>query len=257
MSNKDSSKALERTTIYKERMFTTSHHYFWEVKRANNGSKYIVIDQRRKVGEAYESAKMRVFEDELLEFQRILQKMIRIALGNESVLPESINANTAPIAVEAELLPPFFDKLLEKGDWQDFERYTLYLLRLLGIQAVYSFVDERQAGKADGFFKFGNLAVLYDCTLDRQNIEESKKEQIINYCNRLQQGSIELVGGTTEEFQNHHKQVWLVTRGTSRRIKIVNGIVVKEVAVRDLIEIYRERLKDSGDESLETRLRNV
>jgi hypothetical protein len=62
--------------LHKERMFTTAHHYFWEVREASNGSKYLVIDQRRKVGDTYK-AQMRIFEDELLEFQRILHKVIR------------------------------------------------------------------------------------------------------------------------------------------------------------------------------------
>jgi phosphopantetheine adenylyltransferase len=99
---------------------------------------------------------------------------------------------------------------------------------------------------------------LYDCTLGDRDLEENKREQIINYCNRLQQGSIDLVGGTTEEFHNHHKQVWLVTRGNSRRMKLVNSIAVKEIAVQDLINLYQERLQAVvDDEQLESKLRNL
>ncbi len=260
MTKKEPSSSVERRLLHKERMFTTTHHYFWEVKEASNGSKYLVIDQRRKVGDTYESAKMRIFEDELLEFQRVLQKMIRIALSDEEptgMVASSSQVNTQ-ISIESELHPPFFQKLLSTGDWKEFERYTYYLLKLLGIQAIYAFVDESQAGKADGFFKFGNLAVMYDCTLGVRDIEENKREQIINYCNRLRQGSIELAGGTTEEFHNHHKQVWLITRGISRRIKLINGIAVKEVAIGDIIDLYQERLKGKvGDEHLETKLRDI
>ena len=40
----------ERKTFLKERYFTGSHNYFFELKEAKNGSKYIVVDQRKKVG---------------------------------------------------------------------------------------------------------------------------------------------------------------------------------------------------------------
>lgn len=259
MTEKDDSASIERKILHTERVSTGTHHYFFEVKEASNGSRYLVLSQRRKVGDAFEGVKMRIFQDELLEFQRILQKVIRLALSDEDIVgPVSGTQASDQTRLESELHPPFFDKLLSTGDWKEFERYTYYLLKLLGIQAVYTFVDERQAGKADGFFKFGNLAVMYDCTLGAQDIEENKKEQIINYCNRLRQGSIELSGGTTEEFHNHHKQVWLITRRVSRRIKLINGIVIKEVAVRDIIDLYQERLKGiMSDEHLETKFRNI
>ena len=132
------------------------------------------------------------------------------------------------------------------------------MLKLLGIQTVYSFLGQRQAGKADGFFKLGNLAVIYDCTLDRQNIESSKDEQINNYCNRLKQGSIAISGRTTEEFYTHHKQVWIITQGNTRLIKLVNAIEVKEVAVQDIMSLYQERLTTPmSDQALEMRLRDL
>lgn len=131
-------------------------------------------------------------------------------------------------------------------------------MKLLGIQSAYHFLGERQAGKPDGFFKFGNLAVIYDCTLDRDRIEEVKRDQIINYCNRLKQGSIEVSGKTTEEFYNHIKQVWIVTQGTSRKIKVVNNIEVKEISVRDIMAVYQERLTTNmSDQALELRLANI
>jgi hypothetical protein len=259
MTEKKASNPLERKMLHKERATTGTHTFFIEVRVAKSGSKYLVIDQRQKVGDTYESVKMRIFEDEMLEFQRILQKVIRLALGDEALgSMDADKADHAQVNLESELYPPFFDKLLVTGDWKEFERYTDYLLKLLGIQAIYTFVDERQAGKADGFFKFGNLAVMYDCTLDVGNIEENKKDQIINYCNRLRQGNLELQGGTTLEFHNHHKQVWLITRGASRRIKLINDIVIKEVAVRDIANLYQERLKGTvSDEHLEASLRNI
>ena len=258
MTEKETALSKERKTLRKERVATGTHNYFIEVKEASNGSRYLVIDQRRKVGDTYESAKMRIFEDELLEFQRILQKMIVAALSEEATEAATVGETRSQKGNEAELYPPFFDKLLSTHDWKEFEQYTCYLLKLLGIQAAYAFLGERQAGRADGFFRFGNLAVLYDCTLDNRDIEGNKKEQIINYCNRLKQGSIELSGETTAEFHHHHKQVWVITRGVSRRIKLINDIVVKEVSVQDIVKLYQERLRNTvSDEELETRLRNL
>ena len=70
----------ERKLLLKERYFTSSHHYFFEVKEAKNGSKYIIISQRKKVGDEFVGVKIRIFEDELLEFERVLHKLIQFAL---------------------------------------------------------------------------------------------------------------------------------------------------------------------------------
>jgi len=249
----------KRQTLLQERYFSGTHNYFFEVKVANNGSKYIIVTQRKKVGDKYVGVKMRIFEDELLEFQRVLNKLIHFALNDEQMIQPTISSgNLEPTALSSDLLPPFFNKLQSTKNWQEFEEYSCHLLKLLGIQTIYSFLGERQAGKADGFFKFGNLAVIYDCTLDGRNIEENKKEQIINYANRLNQGSIEITGSTTEEFYHHHRQIWIISQGKTRRIKLINSIEVKEIAIQDIMNIYRERLTTAmNDQSLEIRLRNL
>ncbi len=132
------------------------------------------------------------------------------------------------------------------------------MLKSVGIQKAYKFLGERQAGKADGFFKFGNLAVLYDCTTSTKNIEKNKKDQIINYCNRLKQGSIELSDNAVEEFHNYNKQVWIITRGISRMIKLVNDIAVKEICIEDLMALYQDRLmRPVKEEQIEFKLRNL
>jgi hypothetical protein len=268
MPKKEDSTSDVRQTLYKERVSTGTHHYFIEVKLAHNGSKYLVIDQRKKVGAKYESTKLRIFEDEMLEFQRVLGKTIHIALNyvepstlandKKAITPTQKTDANDQKTLESELYPAFFDKLLSTSNWEEFEQYTYYLLKLLGIQTAYKFLGERQAGKADGFFKFGNLAVMYDCTLDNDALEEKKKDQIINYCSRLKLGSLELSNNAIEEFHNYHKQVWIITRGSTRRIKLVNNIAVKEVALGDIMNIYQERLKfPSSDEQLEFKLRNL
>jgi hypothetical protein len=249
----------QREIIYKERYSTSTHHYFFEVKVAQNGTKYIVVDQRKKVGDDYVSAKMRIFEDELLEFQRVLQKLARFALNEEqSVEPNLQPSKSESKPSDSDLSPAFFEKLRSTAGWQEFEEYTHYLLKLLGIQTIYKFSGDEQAGKADGFFKFGNLAVIYDCTLDAQNLEERKREQINNYCNRLKQGSIEISKYNTEEFYNYDKQVWIITRGKTRSIKVINNIEVKEIAIQDIMDAYQERLKTTlSNQAFEMKLKNL
>lgn len=83
MSDPQKSDEKERKVLFKDRVSTGTHNYFFDVKEATNGSKYLVIGQKRKNGTEFESVKMRIFEDELLEFQRILQKLIRLTLKDE------------------------------------------------------------------------------------------------------------------------------------------------------------------------------
>jgi hypothetical protein len=258
--NQHKATPIERKTLRKERFSSGTHTYFLELKETLHGSKYVVIDQRRKVGEEYESAKIRIFEDELLEFQRVLDKLIRTGL-TEDPYPIQVKQSTIVTTLtsqSSDLSPAFFNKLLTTNAWREFEQYTHYLLKLIGIQAAYTFLGERQAGKADGFFKIGNLAVLYDCTLDDVYLEDNKKEQVMNYCNRLRQGSLELKGRVTTEFYQHHKQVWIITRSPSRRLKLINEIEIKQINIQDLIAIYHERLyNNDSDEYLETKLKNL
>ena len=247
-----------RPTIFKERYFTTTHNYFFDVKIANNGSKYIVIDQkskkRNKDGK-WESVKLRIFEDELLEFQRVFGKMVDVTFN---YLPE----NTIPVYLNSiknnipnKFLPPVLNELLITKDWKIFEDNTYVLLKLMGLQSAYKFSSNNQAGQADGFFRFNNLAVMYDCTIQPNGIIERKKDQLINYCNRLQSGRIELPGNVVEEFQNANKQVWIITKGDSKFLKFVNGVAIKIIGIQTLLDIYEQRLKSPvGVNELEMRL---
>jgi hypothetical protein len=299
-----------RKTFCKERYSTTSHHYFFELKEAKNGSKYIVIDQRKKVGSEFVGAKIRIFADEMLGFQRVLDKLIQASFPHQSdaldqfnqppaITPLSPPASipvtascatpiiTSPVELNPalmqpgllekakarlqrlwgrtqskmaplELQPMFFEKLITTNNWQEFEEYTYYLLKLIGIQNVYHFLGERQAGRADGFLKTGNLAIVYDCTLRTGMLESDKQEQINNYCAQLQRGVIDLAENIKEEFYQHKKQVWIITRGTTRLIKIINAVEVKEIHIFDLIALYQERLLGNmSQQLLEMRLHNL
>ena len=290
----------KRKLLCKERYFSTSHHYFFELKEAKNGSKYIIISQRKKVGDEFIGTKIRLFADEMLEFHRVLHRLISLAVqeSDQTVSGAAMQASAQDVresspyeqdtfAVHApasptffrkatsrirqfwkrephthshassELRPAFFQHLPATSNWRHFEEYTYYLLKVLGIQTLYHFLGERQAGRADGFFKIGNLAVLYDCTLRTGQIEDEKQDQIMNYCHQLHQGYIDISQDIREEFTHYHKQVWIITRGTTRRIKLMNSIEVKEIAVSDLMRLYDERLlRRLSDDMLETTLRS-
>ncbi len=247
-----------RPTIFKERYFTTTHNYFFEVKIANNGSKYIVIDQKGKKRDRngnWESVKLRIFEDELLEFQRVFGKMVDVTFNylpeNNILIPQT---QLGAISTN-KFLPPVLNELVSTNNWKVFEDNTYILLKLLGLQSAYKFSNNNQAGQADGFFRFNNLAVMYDSTIQPNGILDRKKDQLINYCNRLQSGRIELPGNVVEEFQNANKQVWIITKGESKFLKFVNGIAVKIIGVQALLDIYEQRLKSPiGLNELEMRL---
>jgi hypothetical protein len=125
------------------------------------------------------------------------------------------------------------------------------ILRLLGIHTLYQYDRATQAGKADGFFIVGNLAVMYDCTL-RSDFMNFKQEQIDNYVNKLNNRSqltIETrradggVGSKTLQVSGKNKQVWIITRGQTRELQDIDGVKVKEIAVRELIGIANKRLR--------------
>ncbi|PQJ95961.1 hypothetical protein [Chromatium okenii] len=297
-----------RKTFCKDRYSTTSHHYFFELKEAKNGSKYIVISQRKKVGNEFVGTKMRIFSDEMQGFQRMLDKFVQLTMHDETgassipsqptAMPEFLQPQPIPIALttptvfnaiesplinsqqgvfekaksrlqhlwgrsqpkigHAEFQPGFFEKLLVTNNWREFEEYTYYLLKLIGIQNVYHFLGERQAGRADGFLKTGNLAILYDCTLRSGQVDADKHEQINNYCAQLQRGVMDISENVKEELYHHKKQVWIITKGTTRLIKTINTVEVKEINIVDIIAIYQERLLGNMNQHmLEMRLQNL
>jgi hypothetical protein len=144
---------------------------------------------------------------------------------------------------------------LNKSD--EFEDAVFCLLRLLGIHTVYQYPRDAQAGRADGFFILENLAVMYDCTL-RESFEEYKEEQIENYINKLRNKSQLTIdtrktdggqGRKELQIQGKYRQVWIITRGSTREIRDYDGIKVKEIAVRDLIDIAINRCKDLSYEA--------
>ena len=157
----------------------------------------------------------------------------------------------------SEFEPPFFSKIVSTNDWSEFEEYTYYLLKLLGIHEVFRFPRKEQRGRADGLLLFENLTVLFDTTLET-DFEKLKQYQIDNFCSQLKGGRIKFdkrefnIGGMT-------RQVWIITRiSKSREIKIQDGISVKEVSIFQLIDLYNRRILEGWDtQTLENTLKNI
>jgi len=164
---------------------------------------------------------------------------------------------------ESDLYPPFFYNLIKTKDHSEFEDLVFQLLKLIGINNICKIDRKRQAGMEDGFFVFKNLAVIYDCTLKTDLTD--KKEQINNYCRRLDD-EVELSCKSKEKpfnIKNKKKQVWIITRNKTQKIKDYPGdngesILVKEISINDLIEIYIKRMKENLiEEELERILENL
>jgi hypothetical protein len=162
---------------------------------------------------------------------------------------------------DSSLDPPFFSELLATNDWKEFEDCVFYLLKLIGINEIVRYDKTEQKGHPDGFFIVKNLAVIYDATTD-PNFEKSKDQQIKNYVNMLKNDSIDYQMDNrhyTKIISNRTKQVWIITRGTSRILHKVEDIKVKEVSISDLIQIYKWRLEENflDEEELEKELVSV
>lgn len=158
-------------------------------------------------------------------------------------------------AVKAEdpLRPSFFSEM-ESCDWPAFERHCFHLLRLIGIHDIHAIPHDDSRGKADGIFHFHTLTVIYDATLD-QDFRDSKATQIENYLNQLKKEKIK-IGQQNHSIKNTLRQVWIITRGESTRlIETEDGIKVKEIPFRKLVEVYDRRLKEElGTDELQTML---
>nr|WP_290228161.1 hypothetical protein [Trichocoleus desertorum] len=173
--------------------------------------------------------------------------------------PSQGETNSKPLKVYPPSYKTFLEKLgdslksVEKiNDSCDFEDAVFSLLRLLGIHSVYQYSRDAQAGKADGFFILENLAVMYDCTL-RSPFEEYKKDQIENYIHKLSNKSQLTIetrkadggrGSKTLQIQGKSRQVWIITKGSTRELLVYDSIKVKEVAIKDLITITIEHCRE-------------
>lgn len=143
---------------------------------------------------------------------------------------------------DAIITPPLIKAVGIESDYEKFENYVYYLLKAIGINDIIRFQKDNQAGKADGLFEFGSLAVLYDATL-RTNFVENKDVQIDNYCAQLE-GPITQHNMTFNVHLKQHRMVWIVTRNQGKLYSAEKGtIAVREVPVSKLVEIFYKRYR--------------
>jgi hypothetical protein len=153
---------------------------------------------------------------------------------NPSVAEQEITAR--------EFLQPPFIQDMETCNWEKFEKYCSFLLRLIGIHDLHVIPPTSNRGKADGFFKFQNLAVIYDATLYPEFVKK-KDQQIENYVNQLKKDRLEF-NGRHYTITDAVKQVWIITRGKEEnQLPIMDHIKIKEIPYQKLVDIYHKRLE--------------
>lgn len=75
--------AGNRKALFSERVFAGSRIYFFDVKEATDGTKYLVIDEsRHSEGDSYTHNRVMVFEDNIAIFMEGLMKAVN-GMANE------------------------------------------------------------------------------------------------------------------------------------------------------------------------------
>lgn len=144
------------------------------------------------------------------------------------------------------LQPAFFNEM-STCDPFTFELYCFHLLRLLGIHNIHKIPQDDNRGKADGFFNFHSLSIIYDATLET-NYQKKKETQIENYINQLKKEELTF-GAISYGIKENQKQVWIITRGSKvDLLKTKDSIKVKEIPFSKLIEVYHKRLNEEINE---------
>ena len=72
----------KKLELFTERVDTNSRHYFFNVKKAENGSKYLVINESRKVGDEFKRNSIMIFEDDLIKFNKGLKSVTNYVAEN-------------------------------------------------------------------------------------------------------------------------------------------------------------------------------
>ncbi len=58
----------QKKELFKEKVLAGSRTYFFDVKEASNGAKYITINEARKNGDKNEYNRIMIFEDQFVAF---------------------------------------------------------------------------------------------------------------------------------------------------------------------------------------------
>lgn len=74
-----------RKELFKEKVVTKSRTYFFDVKEALNGNRYLVINEAKKVGDKNEYSRIMVFEDQIPAFTEGFKKVYNFLKEAEAV----------------------------------------------------------------------------------------------------------------------------------------------------------------------------
>lgn len=165
--------------------------------------------------------------------------------------PKHFPKNVVPNAIfdTKQDICSLLDTIANITEPEEFEDNVILLLGLLGINNLYQYDTNNRAGRADGIFILGRLAVIYYCTL-KKAFGEHQKDQIENYVNKFRQSQLTIdirrsdgvASKKTLLLHEKNRQVWIITTDRSRELQNINGISVKEVSVKDLLRIFQEKL---------------
>lgn len=170
---------------------------------------------------------------------------------------QDIQVNRQELPQISQLEPPFLQSLRDTRDFRQFESLVPNLLRIIGLNEVYTNPPERQAGLPDGFFKIRNIEVIYDAKLN-ENYMVDCTQQINNYCNQLSDGNVRFGEINFTLHPDNDKYVWIITRGQTGYLRTVNNVMIKEISIETLINLYKRRLNEGlHQRELENHLRNV
>lgn len=194
-------------------------------------------------------------------------KLIDLVNQNQSITTNE-KANYISSVITNILDNAFTNKDINPAEFED---QVFQMLRLLGIENLYAYPKGNQGGKGDGFFAIKNLAVIYDCTLSRNFIDNkdfNKTGQIESYISLLRDQYISLPN-LGEKYRDYdistikNRQVWIITRtkidlkhyARTREYEKIN-IDTKNVTIQQIIEILYHRInsKDYDSNKLESAL---
>jgi len=140
----------------------------------------------------------------------------------------------------------FVNNLIGIKKGETFEDYCAIVLNLLGVEELYQYPRDKQAGRADGIIKAVGLDILYDCTL-REDFENYKEMQIDNYVRQINQNTIK-VEKVSVSLGSPKKQVWIITKGEkseTRSLEEKEKVKIKEINIEDLIELLSLKITNS------------
>jgi hypothetical protein len=76
--------STEKKELFSERVKAGSRTYFFDVRESAGRSKYLVINESRKVGESHEHKRVMVFEEDVQSFSEGFKKALDF-IGKERV----------------------------------------------------------------------------------------------------------------------------------------------------------------------------